>query len=71
MPILDENPNKQSYTELEIKKPYIALNSETYINIRHQELAMHKQIGYEFFVKNFLWLDIKLYIVVQVQYILI
>ena len=33
VPIIDQNPNAQSYTELKIKKPYIALNSETYINI--------------------------------------
>ena len=29
VPIIDENPNVQSYTELKIRKPYIALNSET------------------------------------------
>ena len=33
VPIIDQNPNAHSYTELRIKKPYIALNSETYINI--------------------------------------
>ena len=33
VPIIDENPNAQSYTELKLKKPYITLNSETYINI--------------------------------------
>ena len=33
VPIIDENLNAQLYTELKIKKPYIALNSETYINI--------------------------------------
>ena len=33
VPIIDQNPNAYSYTELKIKKPYIALNSETYINI--------------------------------------
>ena len=33
VPIIDQNPNAQSYTELRIKRPYIALNSETYINI--------------------------------------
>ena len=33
VPIIDQNPNAQSYTELRIKKPHIALNSETYINI--------------------------------------
>ena len=48
MPIIDENLNAQSYTELKIKKPYIALNSETYINIQHQELATCKQTGYKF-----------------------
>ena len=34
VPIIDENSNAQSYTELKIKKPYITLNSETYINIQ-------------------------------------
>ena len=33
VPIIDQNPNAQSYTKLRIKKPYIELNSETYINI--------------------------------------
>ena len=33
VPIIDENPNVQSYTECKIKKPQIALNSKTYINI--------------------------------------
>ena len=32
-PIVDKNIKANSYTELQIKKPYIALNSETYINI--------------------------------------
>ena len=42
----------QSYMELKIKKPYITLNSETYINIQHQELAMCKQIGYKFYYEE-------------------
>ena len=33
VPIVDKNTKANSYTELQIKKPYIALNSETYINI--------------------------------------
>ena len=33
VPIIDQDTNVQSYTEFKIKKPYIALNSETYINI--------------------------------------
>ena len=30
-PILDANNKAQSYTQLKIEKPYIALNEETYI----------------------------------------
>ena len=45
VPIIDENPNPQSYTELKIKKPYLALNSEMYIYIQQQELATCKRIG--------------------------
>ena len=52
VPTVDENSNAQAFTELKIKKPYIALNSETYINIHHQELATCKQIGYEFYCKE-------------------
>ena len=33
VPIIDKNTKANSYTELQIKKHYIALNSETYINI--------------------------------------
>ena len=36
--ILDQNIKEQSYTHLQIKKPYTALNSETYISFRQQEL---------------------------------
>ena len=52
VPITDQNPTVQSYTELKIKKPYIALNSETYINIQQQELATCKRIGYEFYCEE-------------------
>ena len=31
VPIVDENEQVQSYTYLQVKKPYIALNSETYL----------------------------------------
>ena len=47
--IVDKNTKADSYTQLQIKKPYLALNTETYINIRQQELATCKRIGYEFF----------------------
>ena len=48
VPILDQNIKAQSYTHLQIKKPYIALNLETYISLRQQELRSCKRIGYEF-----------------------
>ena len=48
VPIVDKNTKANSYTELKIKKPYIALNTETYINIGHQELATCKRIGFFF-----------------------
>ena len=48
VPIIDQNMQAQSYTHLQVHKPYIALNSETYISIRQQELRTCKRIGYEF-----------------------
>ena len=38
--------------EILVKKPYIALNLETYINICQQELATCKRIGYEFYCEE-------------------
>ena len=55
VPILDTNNKAQSYTQLKIDKPYIALNNETYISLCPQELNTCKRIGYEYFVKNYLW----------------
>ena len=52
IPILDQNDKAQSYTQLQIRKPYIALNSETYISLRLQELKTCKRIGYEFNCKE-------------------
>ena len=43
-----ENKQVQYYTYLKVKKPYIALNSETYITLRTQELYTCKRIGYGF-----------------------
>ena len=51
-PILDENEQAHSYTELKIEKPYIALNAEMYITLHAQELKMCKKIGYEHFCKE-------------------
>ena len=48
VPIIDLNTQAQSYTYLQVNKPYIALNSETCISIRQQELRTCKRIGYEY-----------------------
>ena len=47
VPIIDQNTQAHSYTHLQINKSYIALNSETYITIRQQELRTYQRIGYE------------------------
>ena len=48
VPILDENKQVHSYTELKIEKLYIALNKEMYIILHTQELKMCKKIAYEY-----------------------
>ena len=52
VPILDQNDKAQSYTHLQTKKPYITLNSKSYISLRQQELRMCKRIGYKFYCKE-------------------
>ena len=54
VPVIDQNTQAQSYTHLQITKPYTALNSETYISIRQQELRTCKRIGYEFYCEELL-----------------
>ena len=54
VPIVDKNTKANSYTEILVKKPYIALNLETYINICQQELATCKRISYEFYCEELL-----------------
>ena len=51
-PILDRNTNAQSYMHLQVRKPNIALNSETYISLRQQELRSCKSIGLEFYCEE-------------------
>ena len=51
MPIVDKDTKADSYTQLQIKKPYLALNTETYINVR-EELATCKRKGYGFFCEE-------------------
>ena len=52
VPILDTNTDAQSYTNLHVNKPYIALNSETYISLTQQELRSCKMIGNEFYCEE-------------------
>ena len=52
VPVIDQNTQGQSYTHLQVNKPYTALNSDTYISIRQQELRTCKRIGYEFYCKE-------------------
>ena len=52
VPILDMNDKAQSYMQLKIIKPYIALNDEMYILLRSQELNTCKKIGYEYFCEE-------------------
>ena len=49
IPIIHQNKQAPSNTHLQIDRPYIALNSETCITIRQQELRTCKRIGYEFY----------------------
>ena len=52
VPILDENEQVHSYTEIKIEKLYIALNKETYITLYAQELKMCMKIGYEYYCEE-------------------
>ena len=54
IPILDLNDKAESYTQLKIIKPYIALNDEMYISFRSQELNSCKKRGYEYFCEELL-----------------
>ena len=52
VPISDQNDRAHSYMHLQVKKPYIALNSEAYIPLRQQELRTCKRISYEFYCEE-------------------
>ena len=52
VPIVDKNTKANSCMDILVKKPYIALNLETYINIHQQELTTCKRISYEFYCKE-------------------
>ena len=49
---MDKNEQAQSYTQLKINKPYIALNPETYITLYTQEVDICKRIGYDYYCEE-------------------
>ena len=52
VPIIDRNKLADFYTHLQIDRPYIALNSKTYISIRQRELKTCKKNGYKFYCEE-------------------
>lgn len=52
VPINDLNPQANSYTEVQITKPYIAINNDYYIQLRIQELRMCKRIQYSYYCEE-------------------
>ena len=50
--ILDMNKRADSYTWIRIDKPYIALNTDTYISIHSEELRTCKRIGYKYYCEE-------------------
>ena len=66
VPILDQNEEAQLYTQLKVDKPYIALNSETYISLHSQQLSTCKRISYEYYCKEYFVVKVNQDTVVQV-----
>ena len=70
VPIIDKNTKADSYTQLQIKKPYLALKTEMCISFRQQELATCKIISYKFFCEELFVVRHKPSTVVKIQYFL-
>ena len=52
VPIIDKNKEDDSYSEVQIHKPYLATNQNYYIQMRIQELRMCKSIRYEYYCEE-------------------
>ena len=52
VPIIDKNKEDDSYSEVQIQKPYLATNQNYYIQMRIQELRMCKSIRYEYYCEE-------------------
>ena len=48
MPSVYLTEKVNSYSKLQVTNPYIALNEETYISLRNQELRTCTNVSYEF-----------------------
>ena len=53
VPLWTQTTKLNPTPQLRIDKPYIALNDETYISLRSQELNTCMKIGYEYFCEEF------------------
>ena len=69
VPILDLNKTYMQNYMKSNQIPYIALNEETYISLKHKELRKCKIRVINFIVKNSLFLDISQNTDVKVQYL--
>ena len=52
VPILEKNTQADSYTEVQVSKPYISINNDYYIQLRIQELRMCKMIHLTYFCEE-------------------
>ena len=50
--IIDCNKQVHSYTKFQVDRSYIALNSQTFISLRHQELRICTNISNDFYFKD-------------------
>ena len=52
VPIPDKNEAANSYSEVKYSKPYLAINHDSYIQLRIQELRMCKQIRHTYYCEE-------------------
>ena len=56
VPIPDENKKAESYSQIELAKPYIAVGMEYYIELRMTEMIMCKSIRFTYYCEElFVW----------------
>ena len=52
VPIPDENEKADSYSQVQVKKPYIAVGSEYYIELRMTEMIMCRSIRFTYYCEE-------------------